>query len=162
MKKASLFTALILLLAGCSGAGGNHSNTFKWGDLSISEFENQENYFIVAPFEWMGKEPAVIESVELVAQGEAPIDTEDGRVQYTFYGADPSKGIGVYAREDLGDLDEIRGFEVEGESRLVLEISLEHVQPDPNRRMKIKYTVDGKEHEQILESPMIEQLRTEE
>ncbi|NGZ77261.1 hypothetical protein [Saccharibacillus alkalitolerans] len=162
MNIKSLFVILIFLLAGCSRAGGEYANEFKLGNMSTSTFENDKNYFIVTTFEWMGKNPATIESMELVKKDGTPITVESDRIRYAFHGADPKKAVGVYQRENLGNLEEIQGFEVEGESRLVLEVSLNHVQPASDRRIKITYTSGGKKREQLLESTTIEQLTTEE
>ncbi|OWA35480.1 hypothetical protein B9G55_12635 [Saccharibacillus sp. O16] len=162
MKIKALFFILFLLLVGCSRAGEEHSNKFKLGNLDTSVFSNQKNYFIVTPFEWVGKKPVTIESVELVTKDDMSINAEQAPIRYTFYGADPKKGVGIYQRDDLGDLEDIQGFELKGEGRLVLKVSMNEVRPDPNRRIKIKYIIGQKKHEQLLESNMIEQLRTEE
>ncbi|GGO00953.1 hypothetical protein [Saccharibacillus kuerlensis] len=161
MKKISFLLILILLLTGCSSIGEENSNGFKIGSLSTQEFEDNEKYFIIMPIEWTGKNSATIKSIELVKQNEEPVNLDD-RIDYVFHGADALKGIGVYPREDIGEIKDLKGFKVKGESRVVLEISMTNVRPDSNRSLKIKYLVGGEEKEQVIKSAMIENLRTKE
>lgn len=162
MKISGLMMILIFLLVGCSRGDEDHSNEFKAGNLSTSVLAHQKNYFIAMPFEWMGKDTVTIESVELVTNSEQPINAEQDGIRYAFYGADPQKAVGVYQREDLGDLEEVQGFEIEGESRLVLKVSLNQVHADPDRRIKVIYKRGEKTYEQLVESTTVEELRTEE
>lgn len=162
MRNKLVLLLLFLFLFGCSDTDKKISNEFKIGNISTQNFQNDTKYFLVLPFEWNGKNAANIESIELIKEDDQPLQADADRIFYTFYGADSSKATGVYQREEIGDVEDINGFEVEGESRVVLEVSLKDVKPDSDRRMKIKYSIEGKEKEQMIKSPMIEQLRTEE
>lgn len=162
MKKFGTLFILVILLVGCSNLGGKSSGEFTVGNISTSEFEDNEKYFLVIPLEWDGEDSAKIEAVELIKEDEELVNVDNDRINYVFYGADVNTKTGVYQRGELGATEEIDGFEVEGESRLVLEITLMDVLSDSNRRIKIKYMVGGEEKEQVIESSMIESLRTKE
>ena len=162
MKISGLVMILIFLITGCSRGSEDHSNEFKAGNLSTSALADQKNYLIVMPFEWMGENAVTIKSVELATKDGKPINTEQNGIRYAFYGADPQTAVGVYQREDLGDLEEVQGFEVESESRLVLKLSLNQVHADPDRRIKVIYKRGEKTYEQLLESTTVKGLRTEE
>lgn len=164
MKRIGILFTLMFLLVGCSNTGGEGENSeeFKLGDISTSEFKDNESYFIVMPFEWNGEESVSIEAIEMIKDDEEPISVDNDRIIYEFYGADANKKTGVYERESIGDIEDIGGFEIEGESRLVLEVSLTNVIPDSTRKIKIKYLVGEEKKEQIIESTTIENLRTKE
>lgn len=164
MKSIGILFTLMFLLVGCSNTGGEgeHSEEFKLGDISTSEFKDNESYFIVMPLEWNGEESVSIEAIEMIKDDEEPINVDNDRIIYEFYGADANKKTGVYERESIGDVEDIGGFEIEGESRLVLEVSLTNVIPDSTRKIKIKYLVGEEKKEQIIESTTIENLRTKE
>lgn len=162
MKKIGFLFALIFLLVGCSNTSGEGENSegFKLGNISTSEFKDNESYFIVMPFEWNGEDSVSIEAIEMIKDKEEPVNVDNDRIIYEFHGADVNKKTGVYERESIGDVEDIRGFEVEGESRLVLEVSLTNVIRDSTRKIKIKYLVGEEKKEQIIESTTIENLRT--
>lgn len=164
MKKIMMLAILLLLLGACSG---NNENSNSMGEFSIenistSEFEKNETYFIVMPLSWSGDGPAIIDSVELIKQGNEPLSLDADHIAYEFMGASADKDAGVYAREEIGEVEEIEGFEVIDEATLVLEISMSDVSENPERKMKINYTVDGEEKEQIIESTTFENFRTQE
>lgn len=164
MKKigVGILFCLILLLAACSNDDTSVGNSkgFKVGNISTSEFKDNEKYFLVIPLEWNGDNPVTIESVELIKENEKIVNLDNDRINYVFYGADANKKTGLYKREEIGDIEEIKGFKVDGKSTLVLEITLNNIIKDSNRGMKIKYTINGEEKEQLIESPMIQNLRT--
>lgn len=147
------------MLVGCSNTN-EKEEVFKLGNISTSEFEDNENYFIVMPFEWNGEDSVSIEAIEIIKDKEDAVNVDNDRIIYEFYGADVNKETGVYGRESIGDIEDIKGFEVEGESKLVLEVSLANVVPDSTRKIKVKYVVGEVEKEQIIESTTIENLRT--
>lgn len=159
MKKIGLIFTLMFLLVGCSNTS-EKGEEFKLGNISTTEFKDNEKYFLVIPLEWNGDNPVTIESVELIKENEKIVNLDNDRINYVFYGADANKKIGVYQREEIGDIEEINGFEVDGKSTLVLEITLNNIIKDSNRGMKIKYLVGEEEKEQIIESTTIENLRT--
>lgn len=161
MKKIAFLFALILLLVGCSSTEKENSSGLKVGNMSTSSFADNKKYFIITYFEWVGEKSAKIESIELIKQGERPVTVDEDRISYTFYGADPYKAIGIYQREQIGEVEDIEGFEVQGESKLILEVVLTNVKADSNRKMKINYIAGGEKKEQIIESTMIANLRTE-
>ncbi len=164
MKKIMMLAVLLLLLGACSGNNENSTTPgeFSIENISTSEFENNETYFIVTPLSWSGDNPAIIDSVELIKQENEPLSLNADRIAYEFMGASLDKVAGVYAREDIGEVDEIEGFEITDKATLVLEISMSDVSEDPERKMKINYTVDGEEQEQIIESTTFENFRTQE
>ena len=144
MKKIGLLFTLMFLLVGCSNIS-EKGEEFKLGNISTPEFKDNENYFIVMPLEWNGEDSVSIESVEIIKDKEEPVNVDNDRINYEFFGADVNKKTGVYAREDIGNIEDIKGFEVEGESKLVLGISITNVIPDSTRKIKIKYLLGEEE-----------------
>lgn len=164
MKKGIILFVLLLLMGACSGNDENSSNSgeFSIENISTAEFENNESYFIVMPLNWSGDNPATIKSVELINQENEPLTLDTDHIAYEFSGASKDKRSGVYAREDVGEIQEIEGFEVTDEATLVLEISISDVSEDLERRLRITYSVDGDEQEQVIESSTFQNLRTQE
>ncbi|WP_182199314.1 hypothetical protein [Paraliobacillus salinarum] len=166
MIKHKLFVfVLFLFLVGCSNQDEVSSNgEFSVPDVSVdqlkpsSELDQGLRYFIVMPFEWSGSEPVEIQSIDIVENSE-PV-TENSGIAYTFYGNDSEKKTGVYKREDIGEKQNIKGFTVDDENTLILELSLLDVESNDNRAMRIEYIQNGEQKEQILKSSLLENLNT--
>lgn len=161
MRKIGILFSLIFLLTACSNDDGvENLKGFSIGNITTSEFVDDKTYFLVIPLEWNGDDSVIIETVELIKQDEKAVNVDNDRVNYVFYGADVNKETGVYQREDIGEVEDINGFKVDDKSKLVLKIALTDVVSDSNRKMRVKYTIDEKPKEQIIESTMIQKLRT--
>ncbi|WP_079707706.1 hypothetical protein [Paraliobacillus ryukyuensis] len=158
--KLSIFILLIFFV-GCSNQNGQVSNgEFSIGNVSSSELEQGKEYFIVMPFEWSGKQPVKIKSINIM-ENDTPITSEAG-IAYKFYVGDQSKKTGVYMREDIGEKEPIDGFKIKDSNTLILELSLSSVQSNPNRALSIKYIENGEEKEQTLQSSLLSNLKASE
>lgn len=111
-------------------------------------FKDNESCFIVIPFEWNDEDSMSIEAIEIIKDKEEPVNIDNDRIIYELCGTDVNKKTGVYERESRGAVEDIKGFEVKGESRLVLEVSLINAIPDFTRKVKIKYLAGEKKKEQ--------------
>ena len=154
MKKFKIVsvTFLFLLLAACSSTEESVDGEFMFGNMYGDSLESNESYNIILHFEWTGEKPAVINSIELVKENEEPVTFEEDGIAYEFYGADPLKQEGLYSGEhNIGEVFDINGFEVQGESRIVAEVRLGEVEKDETRNAKINFTVDGEEYQEIVD-----------
>ena len=156
--------ALSIISACSNSEGATNSEKTESGDftvenISTSSLASGEKYFFVIPFEWSGKEPAEINSIELLDNNE-PITPESG-ISYTFYGGNSDKKTGVYQRETIGEKEEIKGFEIKDKATLILETTLTNVDTNENRKIKINYQINGQEKEQIITSSTFKNLNTE-
>lgn len=150
--KIGAFTFLFLLLAACSNSEQSVDGEFMFGNMYGDSLEANESYNIILHFEWTGEKPAVINSIELVKENEEPVTFEEDGIAYEFYGADPLKQEGLYSGEhNIGEVVDINGFEVQGESRVVAEVRLGEVEKDETRNAKINFTVDGEEYQEIVD-----------
>ncbi|RYI28740.1 hypothetical protein EVU96_12450 [Bacillus infantis] len=154
-----IFTAMFL--AACSELRNSPEGEFLLGNLYSDSNESGETYSIILPIEWTGEEPAVISSIELVKEEDAPVNFDEDGIAYEFYGADPLKKTGLYSGDhNIGEVKDINGFKVQGESRIVAEILLGEVKEDERRKAKITYTIDGEEYEEMVKWDTFEELST--
>ncbi|REB08081.1 hypothetical protein DVB69_08910 [Sporosarcina sp. BI001-red] len=144
---------------GLSNEDMNNTGAFTIANLSAGPFLTNETYYIVLPITWNGNSTATIKEVELFKENQQTLQTSDG-ISYTFYGGDAAKRPGVYARDQIGEISDIHGVEIEKESSLILEVSLRIVVPDKSRTIKIRYSVDGEDKEQNLTTGVVQGLET--
>lgn len=145
--------------AAIAGKDANNSGMFTIENISAGPFLANETYYIVVPIVWDGNSPATIDSIELIKENQQSLTTSDG-ISYSFYRADSMKNSGVYGRDQIGEIDDIHGVVIEDESSLILEVSLKNVVPDKTRTLKISYSVDGEDKEQLLVAGVIQGLGT--
>ncbi|KOO51061.1 hypothetical protein AMD00_00670 [Viridibacillus arvi] len=115
---------------------------------------------MVSAIEWTGKNPAVINSLELIKEDGKPVLFEDDGISYKFYGADSQKSEGTYTFDNIGDLKDIEGLKVKGKGKIVIGMTLGKVTKDSNRKLKVNYTINGKVREQIILSHTYKELST--
>ncbi|WP_422122050.1 hypothetical protein DHX103_09465 [Planococcus sp. X10-3] len=152
---------LFLLIAACSDSEESVDGEFMFGNMYGDSLESNESYYIVLPFEWTGEEPAVITSVELVKENEEPVTFGEDGIEYAFHGADPLKQTGLYSGErNIGEIVDINGFELQGESRIVAEVRLGEVVEDENRAAKINFTVNDEKYQEIVDWDTFKVLST--
>lgn len=154
----SVIFCLIVIIA-CN----EHSQAVH-GEFSLINFGADwyaETYYLVIPIHWSGKSPATIDAIRLIKKGGQPITYEEDSINYTFFGADRFKKSGIYNESDVGDLKKLKDVAIEGDGKITLKLALgEKVQKDSERRLKISFSVNGKENEQIVEWNTLEQVTT--
>lgn len=79
---------------------------------------------------------------------------------FEFYRGDPNKQHGVYARDDIGEMQDIEGYEIKDKGTLILKVILSGANKNNNRYMKINYSVNGDKKEQIVATKTVEELST--
>lgn len=147
------------ILSGCSDEDSQSKGEFTVDNISSSEdFISGKTYFFVIPIQWSGDQTAVIESVKIQEDNTKIISGES--ITYEFFGGEPSKKSGVYQREDIGDKQDIEGYEIEDKGTLILEVNLMDAKKNTDRNMKVNYSVDGDEKEQMISTSTVEQLST--
>ena len=167
MKKSSfLFVpVLVLLLAACSDSehdAHEESGEFLLDNIYVDSIEADSAYSMIHEIEWTGETPATINSFDLVKEQGEPVSFEKDGIAYEVHGADPLKQVGVYGEgHEIGAVEDVNGYEVDGTGRIVLVLRLGEVSEDPHRAAKINYTVDGEEHEVIYEWDGYQQFSTE-
>ncbi|GKV67111.1 MULTISPECIES: hypothetical protein [unclassified Sporosarcina] len=160
MKKiiVALSVCILIVLSSCSD---KDEGKFTVGAMSTNVFPSGSTYSLVLPFEWSGSQPAVIDSIKIVV-GDAEIQDTEG-ISYEFYGGRPNKPVGVYPEdiEYAKDVKQnIQGYEIKDEGTLILKVKLNNVNKNDNRQMKIHYSVNGEEKEQIISTSTVEELST--
>lgn len=163
MKAAKIMVIMFLglFLTACSETEELVEGEFVIGNMYGGPFEPGDSYTFILPIEWTGEEPATITSVELIKMNGEPVTFEEDGIAYEFYGADPLKRVGLYAEDHyIGEVEDINGFEVQGESRIVTEVRLGEVEEDDHRNVKITYSVNGEEYEEITEWDTFRELAT--
>lgn len=159
--KIALVTFMFLLLAACSSTEESVDGKFMFGDMYGDSLESNESYYIVLPFEWTGEEPAVINSVELVKENEEPVTYGEDGIEYKFFGADPLKQVGLYSGgRNIGEVVNINGFELQGESRIVAEVRLGEVVEDETRSAKINFTVNDEKYQKVVDWDTFKEMST--
>ncbi|EGA90222.1 hypothetical protein GPDM_06750 [Planococcus donghaensis MPA1U2] len=152
---------LFLMIAACSDSEESVDGEFMFGNMYGDSLESNKSYYIVLPFEWTGERPVVITSVELVKENEEPVTFGEDGIEYEFYGADPLKQTGLYSgNRNIGEIVNINGFELQGESRIVAEVRLGEVVEDENRAAKINFTVNDEEYQEIVDWDTFKVLTT--
>ncbi|AKG04015.1 hypothetical protein AAV35_003890 [Salimicrobium jeotgali] len=170
MKKVLFAFVVLLTLCIVSACSESESSTkkneiskngeFSIENISASSLSSGEKYFFVIPIKWSGNKTAKIASVEMINREES-VHSDDG-INYNFYGGKADKKTGVYERDDIGEKEEIEGFEIDDKASLILETSLKnHVETNKNRKIQITYDVNGQERDQIISSSTFENLSTE-
>ncbi|WP_397538671.1 hypothetical protein [Rummeliibacillus pycnus] len=163
MKKLLLCISVLFFLVpvvGCIEKETTVTGEFDLWNIGFT-FKPNEVYYIVNTIEWTGKSPVTIKSIELIKRAEQPITYQDDGINYEFFGADPLKKSGIYGKSDIGDLKSIENLEVKGKGKIVLKLSLKDVKEDSDRRVKIKFNVNGNESEKVVEWNTLEQLTTD-
>lgn len=163
MKKLLLFISILFFLftvVGCSEQEKDVTGEFLLGNFGF-DLKSNETYHLVVPIEWTGESSVTIESIELIKRDENPITYEDDGIKYEIFGADPLKQSGVYGDRDIGDIESINNFEINGKGKIVLKFSTENVKKDSDRRVKISFNVNGEESEEIVEWKTLEQFSTD-
>lgn len=145
--------------AGIISTDADNSGMLTIEDVSAEPFLANETYYIVMPIVWNGKKDATIHSIKLIKENQQSLTTADG-ISYSFYLTDTMKNPGVYGRDQIGKINTIHDFVIDGESSLILEVSLKNVVPDKTRAIKISYSVDSEEKEQLLVAGVIQGLET--
>lgn len=157
--------SLMFFLSACGDSDHDtHEETgeFLLDSIYAASIEADSTYTMIHEIEWTGETPAIINSFDLVKEQGEPVSFEEDGIAYEVYGADPLKQVGVYEEgHDIGEVEEINGYEVDGTGRVVLELRVGEVSEDPHRAAKINYTVDGEEHEFTYEWDGYKQFSTE-
>ncbi len=165
-KSTTLFASvLILSLTACSDSEQDtqeESGEFLLDNIYANPIEADTTYSMIHEIEWTGETPATINSFDLVKEQGEPVSFEEDGIAYEAYGADPLKQVGVYAEgHEIGEVEDVNGYEVDGTGRIVLKLKIGEVSEDPDRAVKINYTVNGEEHEVIYEWDGYKKLTTE-
>ena len=161
LLKFVLVSFMFLVLAACSDTKESIDGEFMFGNMYGDSLKAKESYYIVLPFEWTGKEPVEINSVELIKENEDPVTFEKDGIEYKFYGADPLKEVGLYSGDHpIGEVVDIEGFKLQGESRIVAEVRLGDVVEDVTRRAKINFTVNDEEYQRIIDWDTFKKIST--
>ena len=151
---------ILVLVVGCSQQEKAVSGNFLLWNFGF-EFQNDKTYYLVVPIEWTGESSVTIKSIELIKRAEKPIKYEEDGINYEFFGADPLKKSGIYGESDIGDLKSIKNLEIKDKGKIVLKLSIKHVKEDSDRRVKIRFNVNGNESEKVVEWKTLEQLTTD-
>lgn len=159
MMKKFLFVLLIaLLLAGCQNEVRDNAE-FNLGNISLSAFENNTQYFIVTPFEWEGEDGTTLKSIQIVnSQGEN-LSAEKG-INASFYIGDKYKQTGVYRRDEIGDKEKVKGYNLTEEQTLIMETRVVSVEENSAKNLEITYETNGEEYEKVVEWNTLSTLRT--
>ncbi|WP_443258382.1 lipoprotein [Virgibacillus sp. L01] len=158
MKKFLFVLLIALLLAGCQNEVRDNAE-FNLGNISLSAFENNTQYFIVTPFEWEGEDGTTLKSIHIVnSQGEK-LSAEKG-ISATFYIGDSLKKTGVYRRDEIGDKDKVKGYNLTEEQTLIMETRLVNVKENSVKNLKFIYEINGEEYEKVVEWDTLSTLRT--
>jgi len=162
MKKFLLSLSFIFCLIAIFGC--NEQSKAVNGEFSLINFGADwyaETYYLVVPIHWSGKAPVTIESIQLIKKDEQPITYEEDSIKYTFFGANRFKKSGIYSESDVGDLKNLKDVEIKGDGKITLKLVLgEKVKKDSERRLKIRFSVNGRENKQIVEWNTLEQVTT--
>ncbi|WP_366161179.1 hypothetical protein ABXS71_20430 [Bacillus infantis] len=71
------------------------------------------------------------------------------------------KKTGLYAGEhNIGEVEDINGFQVQGESRIVAKILLGEVEEDESRQARITFRNDDGEYEEVVEWDTFKEMST--
>lgn len=160
MKKTCICLIFVLVfLVGCSQQEKTTTDKFLLGNFGLN-FENNKTYYLVVPFEWTGKSSVTLKSIELIKRNEEPITYEGDGINYKFFGADPLKESGIFTNSDIGDLKSINNLEIKGKRKIVIKLSMKDVKEDGNRRLKIKFTNNGKDKNEVVKWKSLEQFAT--
>lgn len=155
---------IISLLAACSDSEdveNANSGEFFLDSISINSVEANSTYSMIHEIEWTGEETVTINSFDLVKENNEPGTFHEDGIDYEVYGADPLKQVGVYTEgHDIGAVEDISGYEIDGTGRIVLVLQLGEVSEDPHRAARINYTVNGEEQEVIYEWDGYKQFST--
>lgn len=152
-KKLFLFLLLLgLLLGGCIKK--DEEGKFVIDEVTTSALEDGKNYYIITAIRWTGNDNVIINDIDLLHA--------ESNIQYQFYAGESGKKLGVYKRdkEDMGELKDIKDWTIEKEGVLIMSFQLEDVKKNPKRQIKILYTVNDKQQEQIIDSSTIQNLYT--
>ncbi|KMY29031.1 hypothetical protein ACZ11_18050 [Lysinibacillus xylanilyticus] len=162
MKKFLLYFSVLFCLV--SVVGCNEQDKAVNGEFLLGNFGadwKEETYYLVVPINWSGKSHVTIESIKLIKKDEKPITYEEDGIKYEFFGADPLKSSGIYGESDVGELKNIKDLEIDDDGKIALKLVLgEEVNEDSERRIKISFSINGKEYEKIVEWKTLEQLTT--
>ncbi len=167
MKRLGVLSVMVgvLLLAACSKSEeveSTESGEFLLDNLYLNSAEAHTTYSIVHEIEWTGEEAVTINSFDLVKEHHEPVTFEEDGIAYEVYGADPLKQVGVYSEgHDVGAIEDIDGYEIDGTGRIVLVLRTGEIQKDPTRAARITFTVNGQEQEAIYDWDGYKQFHTE-
>jgi hypothetical protein len=149
---------MLVVLSGCLNKESKSDGEFTVGNISTNDFISGETYFLVMPIEWSGSNTAVIDSVTIEIDDTEIQDTQG--ISYEFFVGDPNKQHGVYARDDIGEMQNIQGYEIKDKGTLILKVVLSKVNKNDDRHIKINYSVDGDKKEQIIATQTVEGFST--
>lgn len=152
-----IFTSLFLIF-GCSEEG-ERGNFILYN--TGFPFKGNETYYVVTKTEWTGEVPVKIKSIQLIKSDEEPLTYKEDGIGYEVFGADPLKTTGIWPESEIGEIESIENLEIKGEGKIVFKLVLsEEVKEDSERRVKIKYSIDGVEREEIVSWITLQQLTT--
>ncbi|WP_404335340.1 hypothetical protein [Planococcus rifietoensis] len=165
-KSTALFASvLILSLTACNDSeqdAQEESGEFLLDSIYVDSIEADTTYSMIHEIEWTGENPAIINSFDLVKEQGEPVSFEEDGIAYEAHGADPLKRVGIYDEgHEIGAVEDVNGYEVDGTGRIVLKLRLGEVLEDPHRAAKINYTVNGEEHEAVYEWDGYKKFSTE-
>ncbi|MGD6965615.1 hypothetical protein ACQCVP_04250 [Rossellomorea vietnamensis] len=163
MKVIRIFSVIMLavVLTACTETEDQLTGEFLLGEIYADSMEPGGRYSIVLPIKWTGKNSATITSIEIIKENGTPVTFEEDGIAYEFYGADPLKKTGLYSDgHNIGEVKDINGFTVKGESRIVSELKLGEVEEDEIRKAKIQFQVNGEKYKEIIEWDTFKKLNT--
>ncbi|SDJ13471.1 hypothetical protein [Salimicrobium halophilum] len=159
MRISFLFLMLSgILIAGCQT---NEEAMVSIDQLSISSegLADGQNYYIISPFKWKGPEEAELVDISIVDEEGEPVNSSQG-ISASFYVAADTKQSGVYRRDDIGEKQRVDGYELTEEQTLIMQLKLNNVRENENRRLKVLFTSGDEVHEKLLEWEAVEGLKS--
>ncbi|MFC7686460.1 hypothetical protein [Ureibacillus sp. GCM10028918] len=152
------FLSALFLVAGCSEQKKTIDGEFHLGNFGADWKEG--SFHLVVPIEWIGDSSITIKSIEFIKRDGAPITFEEDGIDYEVFGADPMKSSGIYTEPNLGIVSNINSLEIKDEGKIVFLFSLNDVEKDSERRVKIKFDSNGEEFEKVVVWNTLEELTT--
>ncbi|MFJ7371610.1 hypothetical protein ACIQVU_19625 [Lysinibacillus sp. NPDC098008] len=151
-KLSVVLLVLGLLLVGCSKQ--SNEAQFVIEEIATMPLENGKDYFIVTPIKWIGNDNVVINDITFI--------NAEPTIHYQFYAGASDKKPDIYqcSKDELGELQSIQQWAIEKEATLILALQLNDVKKNPERQLKISYTLHEQQQEQIIDAGMIQNLHT--
>ncbi|SIS45419.1 hypothetical protein [Salimicrobium flavidum] len=159
MRLAVLFFIVSgVLIAGCQHT---KEGTFAIDQISISDegLTNGQNYYVVAPLQWDGPARAELTNIGIVNEAGEPINASEG-IEASFYVGADTKQTGVFRREEIGEKQQVEGYELTEEQTLIMQVKVTNTTEGENRKLSLTYSSGGEEYEKLLEWEPISDLNS--
>ncbi|EON72265.1 hypothetical protein [Lysinibacillus sphaericus] len=164
MKKLLFILLFFTFLTGCSN--DLNESLFNATSISTSNFSKDSVYYIVSDLEYLGKNPATIDKIEIVKADDVIDDYKlIDEFNYSFYIGDKYSRRGVHEElESIGGevkLAENIIVNKDNALKLILKINTNsNIMKSDNRYIRIKYSVGKETREEILDTKTVNQLET--